>query len=187
MKKELLPSIILTVLCIVLFSAVYPGVIWAIAQLSPNRGNGTMVSTAKGQQYANIAQSFTRDEYFWPRPSAVNYNAAGSGGSNKGPDNKEYLEVVEQRIDTFLAHNPGVVRLQIPSDIVTASGSGLDPDISVKGAEIQVLRVARARGVSATALIDLIRRNTQVPLLGLFGPEKVNVIKLNIELDNLNK
>jgi K+-transporting ATPase ATPase C chain len=184
MKKELLPSIILTVLCIVLFSGVYPGVIWAIAQLSPNKGNGTMVASAKSRQYANIAQSFTRDEYFWPRPSAVNYNAAGSGGSNKGPDNKEYLAIVEQRIDTFLSHNPGITRVQIPSDMVTASGSGLDPDISYDAAIIQVRRIARHRNLPENAVRSLIDKHYQQPLLGIGGPRKVNVLALNIALDN---
>lgn len=187
MKKELLPSIILTVLCLVLFSAAYPGVIWAIAQLSPSKGSGTMVATAKGPQYANIAQSFTRDKYFWPRPSAVNYNAAGSGGSNKGPDNKEYLAIVEQRIDTFLAHNPGITRGQIPSDMVTASGSGLDPDISYDAAIIQVHRVAVHRKLPDNVVRSVVDSNYQRPLPGLFGPRKVNVLSLNIALDKMNK
>ena len=187
MKKELLPSVLLTILCIVLFSAVYPGVIWAIAQLSPNKGNGTMIATNKGQQYANIAQSFTRDEYFWPRPSAVNYNAAGSGGSNKGPDNKEYLAVIQQRIDTFLVHNPGVKRPDIPSELVTASGSGLDPDISYQAALIQVQRIARRRNMPDNVIRSLVDNNYQQPLFGLFGPRKVNVLALNIALDNASK
>lgn len=183
MKKELLPSIILTVLCILLFSVAYPCLVWGIAQLAPDKGNGKMVTGTKGSYYANIAQNFTGDKYFWPRPSAVSYNAAGSGGSNKGPDNKEYLAVIEQRIDTFLSHNPSVKRSDIPSDMVTASGSGLDPDISVQGAEIQVTRIAAARNIAAAKLTSLIKENTEAPLWGMLGPEKVNVLKLNLALD----
>jgi K+-transporting ATPase ATPase C chain len=115
----------------------------------------------------------------------VDYNAAGSAGSNKGPTNPDYLAVVQERIDTFMAHNPDVKKLDIPSELVTASGSGLDPDISTQGAMVQVARIAKIRNISADAVTALIKKQTQKPLLGILGPEKINVLKLNIELDNI--
>jgi K+-transporting ATPase ATPase C chain len=187
MKKELLSSIVLTVLCILLFSVVYPGAVWVAAQIGIGRRNGVVVNSNSKQYYSNIAQRFTEDIYFWSRPSAVDYNAAGSGGSNKGPDNPDYLVSVQQRIDTFLAHNPGISKAQIPSDLVTASGSGLDPHISVQGAVVQALRISKARNIAATEIISMIEKHTEKPLFGLFGPEKVNVLQLNIELDKFTK
>jgi K+-transporting ATPase ATPase C chain len=133
----------------------------------------------------NVGQAFTTDKYFWSRPSAVDYNAAGSGGSNKGPSNPDHLAEVQSRIDTFLVHDPGINKSEIPSDLVTASGSGLDPHISVAAAKVQVKRIATVRNVSESDLQHLIERNTEKPLLGLFGTERINVLKLNISLDDL--
>jgi K+-transporting ATPase ATPase C chain len=158
---------------------------WGIAQTAPNKGNGFVIKKEGKTYYANIAQKFTDDKYFWSRPSAVDYNAAGSAGSNKGPTNPDYLAVVQERIDTFMAHNPDVKKLDIPSELVTASGSGLDPDISTQGAMVQVARIAKIRNISADAVTALIKKQTQKPLLGILGPEKINVLKLNIELDNI--
>ena len=135
--------------------------------------------------YANIGQKFTEDKYFWGRPSAVDYNAAGSAGSNKGPSNPDYLKQVQGRIDSFLVHNPAVKNEEIPAELVTASGSGLDPDLSPAGATIQIKRIAAVRKLDASKLISLVNKQTEKPLLGLFGPAKVNVLKLNIELDKL--
>lgn len=185
MKKEILPSILLTILCILFFSGVYPLVMWGIAQAAPNKGEGFVTNVNDKTYYSNIAQKFTDDKYFWPRPSAVDYNAAGSAGSNKGPTNPDYLATVQQRIDTFLVHNPGIKRAEIPSDMVTASGSGLDPHISVQGAMVQVDRIAKLRNITAYAVKELVKKQTEKPLLGILGPGKVNVLKLNIELDGL--
>jgi K+-transporting ATPase ATPase C chain len=113
----------------------------------------------------------------------VGYNAASSGGSNKGPTNPEYLAVVQCRIDTFLKHNPTVKRSDIPSDLVTVSASGIDPHLSIKAANVQVMRIAHARSIPAVELKRLIAKNTEHPLLGIFGPEQINVLKLNLELD----
>lgn len=134
-----------------------------------------------------MGQSFTSDKYFYSRPSAVNYNAAGSGGSNKGPSNPDYLAELQARIDTFLLHNPEVKKEDIPSDLVTASGSGIDPNISVQAAKVQVKRIAKIRNLSENAIHQLIARQTEKPLLSLFGTEKINVLKLNRALDNLKK
>lgn len=183
MKQHLLPALKLTLLCLVLFSGIYTVALLGIAKLTPNGGNAETV-TANGRSfYANIAQSFTENRYFHSRPSAVAYNAAGSGGSNKGPGNPEYLATVQARIDTFLLHNPGVQRAEVPAEVVTASASGLDPHLSPQGARVQAKRIATARGISEEAVFKLIQGNTDGPLLGLFGPATVNVLQLNLALD----
>ena len=185
MKKNIFPALILTGFCILLLAVIYPLMVWGIAQFTPDKGIGETVTVNNKRHYANVGQKFTQDNYFWSRPSAVDYNAAGSGGSNKGATNPEYLKVVEDRIDTFLVHNPGVKKSEIPVDLVTASSSGLDPHISVASAKIQVKRVAQQRGLSEDKLNDLIANQTDKAFLGMFGPEKVNVLLLNIELDKL--
>jgi K+-transporting ATPase ATPase C chain len=167
------------------FSGVYTIIVWGIAQMAPNKGEGFVVSANGKTYYANIAQKFTDDKYFWSRPSAVDYNAAGSGGSNKGPSNPDYLADVQKRIDTFMVHNPGIKKSDIPSDLVTASGSGLDPDISIQGARVQVKRIASIRHIPEDKLDNLVTEHAEKPLLGMLGPEKVNVLKLNLALDQL--
>lgn len=186
MKTHILPAIKLTALCIILLAIIYPISIWAIAQLSPNHGKGDLITHNDKTYYANIGQSFTSNQYFWSRPSAVDYNAAGSGGSNKGPSNEEYLKVVQARIDTFMMKNPGIAKSEIPADLVTASGSSLDPNISVPAAKIQAKRIAKSRNVYEKKINDLIIQHTEKPLMGMFGPEKINVLKLNIALDELS-
>nr|WP_242457815.1 potassium-transporting ATPase subunit C [Pedobacter sp. BS3] len=144
-----------------------------VAQFADNRGKGEVIIHNGKTYYANVGQKFTNDNYFYSRPSATDYNAAGSAGSNKGSTNPDYLKTVQARIDTFLAHNPGVNKPDIPSDLVTASGSGLDPHISVQAAKVQVKRIARVRGISEGKLQQLILSSTEKPLLGLFGTERV--------------
>ena len=178
-------AIRLTLVCTVLFCGVYPLAIWGAAQLTSNQGKGDVVSQDGKTYYANVGQTFTADRYFYSRPSAVAYNAAGAGGSNKGPSNPAYLAEVQARIDTFLVHNPGVAKADIPADLVTASGSGLDPNISVQAAKVQVKRIAKIRNVSEDAVKQLVDNQTEKPLLGLFGTERINVLKLNLALDKL--
>lgn len=185
MKENIIPAIRLTLFCAVFFSGVYTLSILGIAQLAPNQGKGKVVSVNGKNQHINVAQKFTENKYFWSRPSAVDYNAAGSGGSNKGTNNPDYLAEVETRIDTFLLKNPSVQKNEIPSELVTASGSGLDPDISVQGAKVQAKRIAVARKISEEKVLEIIQKNTEKPLLGMLGTEKLNVLQLNIELDNL--
>ena len=132
---------------------------------------------------ANVGQQFTDTRYFWGRPSAVDYNGGGSGGSNKGTNNPEYLSEVESRIESFMAAHPYLSRGDVPSELVTASGSGLDPDISVRGAEVQIRRVAASRGMSEDAVRKIVEASVERPWLGLFGTYKVNVLKLNVALD----
>lgn len=186
MKQHILPAIKLTFLLLLVFAVIYPAIIWAVAQAAPNNGKGelaTVNGTVVG--YTNEGQNFTQDNYFWSRPSAIGYNAAGSGGSNKGPNNQDYLQVVKDRLDTFLVHHPTVKKEQVPVELVTASGSGLDPHVSPQAALIQVERVARARNISADKLRQLVDKQTEKPLLGMFGTSRVNVLQLNIELDKL--
>ncbi len=181
MKTHLLPALKLTILSIVFFSVIYPAMVWGIAQLSPTKGNVAWFEH-KGKVVGAqlIGQSFTQDQYFQGRPSAAGYNAAASAGSNKGPTNADYLKDVQARIDTFLVHNPGVQKSQIPSDLVTASGSGLDPDISVQGALIQIPRIARIRRISEERLQQLVKEQTKTSPIG--GVETVNVLALNAAL-----
>ena len=186
MKQNILPAIRLTLVCMVFFMGIYSLLILAGAQLAPGKGKGvTVIADNKVVGWKLLGQKFTDDKYFWSRPSAVDYNAAGSGGSNKGPTNPDYLKTVQDRIDSFLVHNPGVKKEEIPSDMVTASGAGLDPHISVQGAYVQAKRVATARNISEEKIKALVVQHIDKPLLGLFGTERVNVLQLNIDLDNL--
>ena len=156
----------------------------------PNKGNAEVLElNGKVVGAANVGQNFTEDIYFWGRPSYAGdgYDASSSAGSNKGPSNEEYLSEVKARIDTFLVHHPYLTREEVPAEMVTASASGLDPDISPKAAYAQVQRVAQARGLSPESVMALVNANTEGPLLGLFGPEKVNVLKLNIALEKAEK
>jgi len=191
MKSHIIPAIKLTLVCILVFVGAYTLVVWGIGQLiAPNHGKGEIVNYGNSKNpgkygFTNIGQSFTADKYFWSRPSAVKYDATGSGGSNKGPTNKEYLTQVQARIDTFLVHNPSVKKSEIPVEMITASGSGLDPHISPNSAMIQVARIAKVRNMAKDKIIALVNEYAEKPLLSMFGPSKVNVLKLNIALDNL--
>ncbi len=185
MKEPLLPALKMTLLTLVFFSGIYTLVVWGIAQLAPNGGEGEILLHNGQKFYANVGQSFTEDRYFWSRPSAVSYNAAGSGGSNKAASNPDYVAVVQERIDTFLLHNPGIQKSEIPVDLVTASGSGLDPHISPKAAAVQVERIARVRNVPPEKVRELVAKYMEAPLMGLFGTERVHVLRLNIALDEM--
>ncbi|RFZ82683.1 K(+)-transporting ATPase subunit C [Mucilaginibacter terrenus] len=188
MKTDLVKSIRLTLVLIVLLCVVYPVLITFAGKMSKGKGDGeTITVNGKVVGYANVGQNFTKPEYFWGRPSAVGYNAAGSAGSNKGPTNPDYLKDVNNRIDTLLKYHPYLKRSDIPAEMVTASGSGLDPDISPEAARIQIKRVASNRGLSVQKVTDLVSQHTETPLLGMFGPAVVNVLKLNVALDALKK
>lgn len=184
MRQNMLIAIRLTLVCIIVFCGLYSLVLWGIAQASPNKGEGQIVSVdGKTVGFTLEGQSFTGDKYFNGRPSAAGYHAAGSSGSNKGPSNPDYLQTVSDRIDSFLVHNPTVQKKDIPSDLVTASGSGLDPDISLQGAMVQVNRIAKLRNFPKENIITLIRNNTERSAMN--GIDKINVLKINIELDKL--
>jgi len=187
MKSHILSAIILTLCCFLFLAVLYPLAMFGIGKaVAPNGGQGEVIE-ANGRVvgYARVGQNFSDDRYFWSRPSAVGYNAAGSAGSNKGPSNPDYLATVQARLDTFLVHNPGVLANQVPSELVTASGSGLDPHLSPQGALVQVARIAKIRNLNAKDLELLVAKKTEQALFGLFGTAKVNVLELNLALDNL--
>lgn len=182
MKKNLLISLKLTLIMLLLCAVLYPLLIAGIGKATPGGGKGETVSVnGKVVGYEKVGQKFTDDKYFWGRPSAVDYNAAGSAGSNKGPSNPDYLQIVQDRIDTFLVHNPGIKKEEIPADLVTASGSGLDPHISPVSAFVQVKRIARVRNLSEDKVKALVEQHIEKTFL---GPSVVNVLKLNVALDN---
>jgi len=186
MKKNISIGIKLTGVMILLCAVIYPMFIAGIGKMTPGSGKGSTV-TVNGRVvgYELIGQKFTDDKYFWSRPSAVDYNAAGSAGSNKGPSNPDYLKQVQDRIDSFLAHNPGIKKEDIPVDLVTASGSGLDPDLSPAAAYIQVKRIAATRNIPEDKIKALVESHIDKPLAGILGPSKINVLKLNIALDEI--
>lgn len=180
--KTLFQSLKITVaFCGILFVG-YVLVLWgAGAILKPNQGNAELL-TLNGVVVgaSNVGQQFSDSTHFWGRPSAVDYNGSGSGGSNKGVSNPEYLADVEARIVAFLEAHPYLDRSEVPAEMVTASGSGLDPHISIEGANVQVQRVASARGVEVEQITQIVQKCIEKPI---FGKPFVNILKLNIELD----
>ena len=135
MKNQLIPALRLSLALLVLCCVLYPAMVWAVAQLAPDRGEGVQLSSnGRVVGFANVSQKFSKPEYFNGRPSAADYHADVSSGSNKGPSNPEYLAVVKARLDTFLLQNPGVKAADVPAELITASGSGLNPHLSPQGA-----------------------------------------------------
>ena len=187
--KNFITAFRLTIVMCVLLSFGYVAALWLFAKVAgPGKGNAEVVElNGKVVGAANVGQQFTKDIYFWGRPSCAGdgYDAANSCGSNKGPTNPEYLAEVETRIDSFLVHHPYLKRKDVPAEMVTASGSGLDPDITPQSARVQVKRVASARHLDEKQVAALVEKSIERPLLGIFGPAKVNVLKLNVALDKL--
>lgn len=188
-KTHLLTGIKLSLVTLLMFGIAYPLLITGLALfLGPNAGRGKEVMRdGKVVGFELIGQRFVEDRYFQGRPSAVDYNAAATGGSNKGPTNSEYLATVQSRIDTLLKRNPSITLSEIPADLVTASGSGLDPHLSPAAALIQVPRIARTRDLSEDEVCNLVLDHIEGPWAGLAGPSRVNVLKLNVALDELDE
>ncbi|MEO8471225.1 MAG: K(+)-transporting ATPase subunit C [Chryseolinea sp.] len=186
MKNHLIVGLKITLITIMLFGVLYPLVITGIAKvIAPNGGKGQeVILNGKLVGFELIGQKFDDDKYFNGRPSAVDYNATGTGGSNKGPSNPEYLSQVKARIDSFLVHNPSVSKAQIPVDLVTASGGGLDPHISPASAMVQVDRISMIRKLDKEKVKSLVQEHIERPTLGI-GTSRVNVLRLNIALDAL--
>lgn len=184
MKKNLIISLWFTVVTTVIFGLLYPLAVTGLAQVFfRDRANGQLIE--RGGKIVGsriIGQAFSGAGYFHPRPSSAGtgYDATASGGSNLGPTNKNLIERVGNEVAKLQAENPGVA---VPVDLVTSSGSGLDPGISPTAAEFQIPRVARARHVSESELRSLIARHTLGRQLGFLGEPRVSVLELNLELD----
>lgn len=181
-------TILATIVLTILFGLAYPLVFTGLAQvLFPHQANGSLV-TVNGKVAGSelIGQSFTKPEYFHGRPSAAGnngYDAANSSGSNLGPTNQKLVDRVKADVQKFRAENPDYTG-PIPADLLTSSGSGLDPHISPASAEAQVARVAKARGVTPDRIAELVAKHTEGRQWGIFGEPRVNVLPLNIDLDH---
>ena len=176
-------SIILLVIC----GGIYPALVTLVGgTLFPYQASGSIINGSDGNPVGSelIAQAFDRDIYFHPRPSAAGadgYDATSSGGSNLGPTNQKLIDRVTSDAAALKQENPGLSVL--PADLLTTSGSGLDPDISPEAATAQVPRIAAARGISEQQVTDLVNSHITLPDLGIFGVPRVNVLKLNLALD----
>ena len=185
MIKNILVSLRALLVLTIITGVCYPLLITGIVQLAfPFQSNGSLVQRdGKVIGSALIGQKFDGDRYFSPRPSATNYDAMPSGGSNLGPTSKALIDAVKARVATETLENPGLTAGNVPVDMVTASGSGLDPDISPDNASIQVVRVAKARGLTVDVVKQLVAQHTRGRDLGFLGEPRVNVLGLNLALD----
>ncbi len=189
MRKQLYPAIMLTLLSTILLGLVYPFVITGLAQaMFPRQANGSLI-IENGHIAGStlIGQPFPDPKYFWARPSATSpsaYNAASSSGSNLAPTNQALLDAVKQRVADLRAADPGTPA-PIPVDLVTASGSGLDPHISPAAALYQAPRVSRVRQMSVDSVRRLVQRHTEGRQFGILGEPRVNVLELNRDLDRM--
>jgi len=188
------PTLVLFFILTVLTGVIYPALVTGAAQLLfKDQAEGSIVfKEVEGKRIAIgsklIGQSFTSPKYFWPRPSATSpaYNAAASSGSNLGPTNKDLIAAVNDRVKAIKAANPGWDNSKkIPVDLITASGSGLDPDISPEAASLQLARVAHARDLPIDELTKIVTAHTKKRMLGFLGEPRVNVLELNLALDDL--
>jgi potassium-transporting ATPase KdpC subunit len=185
MKKNLIIAIRMTVATTILLGLIYPLVVTGIARLAfPFQANGELIrrnGVVIGSKL--IGQQFSGAGYFDSRPSAVNYDADNSNGSQLGPTNRKLIDVIDDRVAAARKENP---RLPVPVDMVTSSASGLDPDITPASAEFQAPRVARERGMTVPAVEALVRKSTQERQWGFLGEPRVNVLELNLALDQLH-
>jgi potassium-transporting ATPase KdpC subunit len=190
MKEQIRPALTMLLIMTVLTGLVYPLSVTGLAQLFlPEQANGSLiVHNGKVIGSKLVGQYFDKPEYFWSRPSATSpfpYNAAASGGSNLGPTNPALLDAVKVRVAALQAIDPGN-ESPIPVDLVTASGSGLDPHISPAAAQYQVKRVARTRGLDESTVQTLVTQHTEERQFGLLGERRINVLQLNLSLDALS-
>jgi potassium-transporting ATPase KdpC subunit len=187
MWRSILTAIRLAAVTLLITGVLYPLAMTGLAQVVfPNKANGSLIK--QGDEVIGsklIAQPFTRPEYFHPRPSAAGdgYDAMASGASNLGPTSAKLIDRVRSAVEAVIAENPGIEAGEVPVDMVTASGSGLDPDISPANAYAQVPRVAAARQMSEEEVMGLVEENTQERALGFLGEQRVNVLELNLALD----
>jgi potassium-transporting ATPase KdpC subunit len=184
MIRNLNIAVRFTVATTIVFGLGYPLLVTGLSQvIFPKQANGSLIEK-NGQVIGSrlIAQGFSGDKYFHPRPSAAGngYDPTASGGSNLGPTNQALVTRVQQDVAKWQQENPGQ---EVPADLVTTSGSGLDPDISPASAEFQVGRVAKARGMGTEEVRQIVAKHTQARQLGIFGEARVNVLELNLDLD----
>jgi len=184
MKKNILTAVLMTLVTTVLLGGGYPLLVTALARLMPDKADGQLISR-NGQTIGSriIAQPFTSAGYFHPRPSAAGsngYDPTNSGGSNLGPTNQKLVDRVKGDVAALQAESPGKL---VPVDLVTTSGSGLDPHITPAGADFQVPRVAKARGIAEADLRKLVAEHTEGREFGFLGEARVNVLELNLALD----
>ncbi|MGB7769194.1 MAG: K(+)-transporting ATPase subunit C [Verrucomicrobiia bacterium] len=188
---ELGRSAVATIFFAIILCGLYPLVVFGVSQLLfPHQANGSLLVDQSGAVRGSelLAQNFTGAQYFHPRPSAAGANgfdATSSGGSNLGPTSSNLVANITQNIATYRSDNGLATNMPVPADAVTASGSGLDPHISPANAELQVPRVAKARGISEDRVRELVKQNTDGRDLGVFGEPRVNVMTLNFTLDQL--
>jgi potassium-transporting ATPase KdpC subunit len=182
--KDLITSILMVVVLTIALGVFYPLAVWGVAQvIMPGKANGSLiVKDGKVIGSELLGQQFTADKYFHSRPSAAGngYDASASSGSNLGPTSQKLIDRVKTDAETLQAENPGK---KIPADLITTSASGLDPHISPAAAEFQIPRITKARSISEADLRKIIANNTEGRDLGIFGEPRVNVLKLNLELD----
>ena len=187
--QHLRTAVLMVVVLTVLLGIVYPLIMTGIAQVAlPNQANGSLVKDGSGNVVGSalLAQAFTQPQYFHPRPSAAGtngYDATASGGSNLGPTNQKLIDTVQSNTDAYRQENGLAADAQVPVDAVTASASGLDPDISPANALLQVHRVAAARGLSDDQVQSMVNQYTEGRTLFVLGEPRVNVLKLNLALD----
>jgi K+-transporting ATPase ATPase C chain len=186
MKKELILALRFTLVTTLVFGLIYPLLVTGLSKLLfPKQAAGSLIEK-NGHVVGSklIGQSFSADKYFHPRPSAAGngYDASASSASNLAPTNQALIDRVKSDVSKLQQENPGV---PIPADLVTASGSGLDPEISPAAADFQIPRIAKARGISVDSLKALVARHTQARTWGIFGEPRVNVLELNLDLDSL--
>ncbi len=184
---ELRLSVVATLALAVVVCGIYPLAVWGLARtFFPQKAGGSLViRDGKVLGSTLIGQDFSGPRYFHPRPSAAGagYDAAASGGSNLGPTSRKLVETVAQRVKQYRLENGLPETVPVPADAVTASGSGLDPDISLKNALLQARRVAQARSMSRDAVREKIDRHVEGRDLGIFGEPRINVLELNLDLD----
>ncbi len=169
---------------------VYNLAVWAVAQAAaPDKANGSLIENAQGQVIGSklIGQNFTEPGYFHGRVSSIDYDANGSGSPNYAPSNPELLKRAQESLAAWQAENPDVPVSEVPIDLITNSGSGLDPQISPEAAEVQVPRVSKATGIPEDKLHQMIEDHTQGRSLGLFGEPAVNVLELNLDVQAARK
>ncbi len=185
--RQLAPAIRMLAVMTVLLGLLYPAAVFAVGRLIPARTDGSLIQVDGAVVGSSLlAQGFATPEYFWPRPSVGGYDPLATGGSNLGPNNTDLMQAIEERRAAVASAN-GVPPEQVPADAVTASASGLDPQISPEYAALQVTRVASARGLTPDVVAGLVSEHTQGRALGFLGEPGVNVLELNVALDALGR